>query len=794
MIALDNVGAVVIGRNEGARLEKCLRSLIGRVEAVVYVDSGSSDGSCDLASRLGAEVVALDMLRPFTAARARNEGLAKLRSLKPDVEYVQFVDGDCEVVEDWIVRAQGMMARDDSLGVVCGRRRERYPGASVYNQLCDLEWDTLIGYAKSCGGDAMFRVTAFEKAGGFDARLIAGEEPELCLRLRDVGWNVLRIDAEMTLHDAAMTEFGQWWRRAVRGGHACAEGAWMHGKSQELFNVRRIARIVWWGLVLPLATVVLTMSASLWCALLPLLYVAPFLRARGEQRRRGRSSRVATLYGFYSTLDKFPSLIGAWLFLFGKLTHRQSGLIEYKAAGAAQSIAYVAPVLPALSETFVYREIFALRDRKVAIVPVSVHKGQESISDQTLARLKVESVQVYADGWMRLGLHALKEVLAHPIRGLGTLRCVVSDAMMGSDLDGRPRKKVVGQGVAGLALAYRLRRRVVSRIHAHFAHAPATIGMYAAGQLGVAFSFTGHANDLFRERTLLAEKLRRAQFVSCISQWHREMYRQVEAVRSFALPVIRCVVNTQEFKPAEGKRDLSKILSVGRLVEKKGFDVLICAVAALGRRGIDVDCEIVGDGPCRAALEALIRELGVGDRVRLLGAKSNAQVRELMANAGLFVLACKEDSQGDRDGIPVALMEAMASGLCVVSGDLVSIRELVVHEKTGLMVTPGDVDEFAEAIGSLIADPELAGRLSSQGCAWVRHEFSMETNVERLMAAFGIPVTSSVGDEVRPFVMEEAVEETVEAAVEEVDEEADEVRDEEADDEADEFDGWRRSA
>jgi glycosyltransferase involved in cell wall biosynthesis len=204
---LKQVGLVAIGRNEGSRLRQCLRAAIGQVAWVVYVDSGSTDGSLELARSIGADTVELDLSIPFTAARARNEGFARLLQLVPDIEFVQFVDSDCEMVDGWIDRAHSQLAAKPDVAAVCGRRRERYPAASIYNQLCDIEWDTPVGEAQACGGDSMMRAWTFEQVEGFNPALIAGEEPEMCVRPGQKGWKILRLDAEMTLHDAQMTSF-----------------------------------------------------------------------------------------------------------------------------------------------------------------------------------------------------------------------------------------------------------------------------------------------------------------------------------------------------------------------------------------------------------------------------------------------------------------------------------------------------------------------------------------------------------------------------------------------------------
>ena len=227
----ETVDAVVIGRNEGARLLACLASLRGRVRRVVYVDSGSRDRSVISAREAGAIVVPLDMTKPFTAARARNAGIFALADDPPD--FVQLIDGDCTLDPDWLPAALDAFARTPRAVVVCGRRRERHPEVSIYNTLTDHEWNTPVGKARACGGDALFRYVPLLNVGGFRDDLIAGEEPELCLRLQRTGGEIWRIDAEMTLHDAALTRFGQWWRRMVRSGHAFAEGAALHGGAAE---------------------------------------------------------------------------------------------------------------------------------------------------------------------------------------------------------------------------------------------------------------------------------------------------------------------------------------------------------------------------------------------------------------------------------------------------------------------------------------------------------------------------------------------------------------------------------
>lgn len=312
------VDAVVIGRNEGARLVACLNALQGRVRRVVYVDSGSTDASVATARAAGAEVVALDLDQPFTAARARNAGLLALAEAPP--EFVQLVDGDCVLDPGWISAALAAFARHPDAVVVCGRRRERFPEASVYNRMADREWDTPIGQAKACGGDALMRFAPVMAAGGYRDDLIAGEEPELCLRLRRAGGAIWRIDAEMTLHDAALLRFGQWWTRMVRSGHAFAEGADLHGAGPERHWIAETRRAMLWGVAGPVIVVAAGLVHPLGWAL-ALVYPAQVARLA---RREGWDWALLTVLG------RFAEARGVLGYHLSRVLGRRRGLIEYK--------------------------------------------------------------------------------------------------------------------------------------------------------------------------------------------------------------------------------------------------------------------------------------------------------------------------------------------------------------------------------------------------------------------------------------------------------------------------------
>lgn len=330
---MNSTGVVVIGRNEGNRLKQCLLSVLKKVKTVVYVDSGSTDGSVELASSLGASVVKLDLSIPFTAARARNAGFEYLLQIEPHVEFVQFVDGDCLVVDGWLEKAAEILNTKPKCLVVCGRRREQFPANSIYNRLCNIEWDTPLGEARACGGDAMMRVSVVKQVGGFNPTLIAGEEPELCVRLRQTGGKILRIDAEMTLHDAQIMHFRQWWKRSVRNGHAYAEGAWLHGQPPEKHWVKESRRIWFWGLILPfLAVASLWLTGMISIILLFAAYAILFFRVYKYAKTREISDSDALVYGLFCILDKFPQLIGQIQFHLSRLLRIKSTIVEYKGA------------------------------------------------------------------------------------------------------------------------------------------------------------------------------------------------------------------------------------------------------------------------------------------------------------------------------------------------------------------------------------------------------------------------------------------------------------------------------
>jgi glycosyltransferase involved in cell wall biosynthesis len=326
--AVTTFGVVVIGRNEGDRLKRCLHSVESMHNRVVYVDSGSTDDSIAIARAGAAAVVELDLRMAFTAARARNEGFQNLIQMQPALDYVFFVDGDCEVVPGWLDKATQFLDRRSDVAVVSGIRRERFPEKSIYNLLIDIEWrEYPFGDVKICGGDALIRVSALRQVNGYRAELICGEEPEMCVRLRKAGWRIWRLNEPMALHDAAMYRFGQWWKRGIRGGYAFALGASLHGAPPERHSVFESWRAWIWGLGIPLTTVFLVAAGSWWNLLLLAIYPLQVVRLA---RRGKRSKRENWWRGAALVLGKFPELIGQMKFVADRIRGAQSRLIEYK--------------------------------------------------------------------------------------------------------------------------------------------------------------------------------------------------------------------------------------------------------------------------------------------------------------------------------------------------------------------------------------------------------------------------------------------------------------------------------
>lgn len=330
---MTQIGIVAIGRNEGERLIRCLDSLRAQLPLqvpIIYVDSGSTDGSQAAATDRGVEVVALDLSIPFTAARARNAGFQYLQQHHP-VEYVQFVDGDCEVVAGWIEAAVQFLDRTPAAVAVCGWRRERYPERSPFNRICDVEWRSgSVGEIGNFGGDVMLRSAALAAVGGYNDRVIAAEDDEVSVRLRQAGGQLYRIDQDSTIHDANMHHWSQWWQRAKRCGYAYGLVHSIHGAPPEQKFHREVNRTWIWGFLMPVLALAAAWPTQGWSLLLLARYPITALKVILGSRRRGLSSADSWAWGISCGFSVIPEAFGLLNFQLDRWQKRQAQIIEYK--------------------------------------------------------------------------------------------------------------------------------------------------------------------------------------------------------------------------------------------------------------------------------------------------------------------------------------------------------------------------------------------------------------------------------------------------------------------------------
>ena len=330
-------------------------------------------------------------------------------------------------------------------------------------------------------------------------------------------------------------------------------------------------------------------------------------------------------------------------------------------------------------------------------------------------------------------------VVAAPFLFRGRFLNALANAFFGKRENVRGRIAGIAHLIVACHWARGLRREQVSLIHSQWIHSCGTIGMYGAWLLGVPFSFTGHAVDLFKYRVALEDKIRRADFIICISTFHREFFKQNSA-RDEQLHIAYCGIDPRLFspRPQHSKRQGPfRILSSGRLVEKKGFEYLIDTCKLLADRGEEFECVIAGSGPLERDLRARIDAVGLSDRVKMTGQPlKQEKIPEFMHSGDIYCLPCVWAKDNDVDGLPQMLMEAMACGLPVISTRLVGIPDLVIDGKTGLLVEPRNAEQLAEAILSLKNEPDRAAQLAEAGRGWVVEKFNLSNCLEPLLNQF----------------------------------------------------------
>lgn len=400
-------------------------------------------------------------------------------------------------------------------------------------------------------------------------------------------------------------------------------------------------------------------------------------------------------------------------------------------------IAYLAPEIPALSATFVYNEILALEELGNEILPISVHKPKDEATDIRLSSLKNKVIHLYDTQKLRVIKSHFYLLLSHPVRYLETLVLLLSDMF---------KLGVFSRGALGLGyrfffsaqLARLLIDNNVQHFHVHFAHVPTDIAMYASKMSGVSFSITAHANDIFERGWLLREKVTRSHFFATISDFNKRYLIDDKQVDANKLCIVRCGVDTRVFSHLQ-RRVISSPVNIGvigRLVEKKGIDTLIDAMNVISKTSIDFKLNIAGSGPLEAALKSQVDRYELNSNVIFLGALAHSEVAEFITSLDLFVLPCKKDKNGDMDGIPVVLMEAMMSGVPVISSHISGIPELIINDVTGLLVDPDNVEQLVQAIMKLTENELLQQSLSNEAKNKVEQEFSLLVNAQRLNALF----------------------------------------------------------
>jgi glycosyltransferase involved in cell wall biosynthesis len=387
------------------------------------------------------------------------------------------------------------------------------------------------------------------------------------------------------------------------------------------------------------------------------------------------------------------------------------------------AVLYLVTRFPAVTETFVVNEWLALSER-FRMQLVALRRSAEAPVHAETSRVLPF---VRFPGALRPAAH-LFWLLRRPRVYLSALAAVVRGGLRFSVLEAAKETVVFAKAVPVARLAARER---IDHLHAHFASHPATAAWVVHRLTGIPFSFTAHANDLFVAPVLLDRKVADARFVIAISEYNRGVL--LDSCPGARVEVVHCGVDTDRYAwRGPGERAPDRVVCVASLFEKKGHLDLIDALGLLAERRPGVVLELVGDGPERDRIVERARERGVAERVSLLGALSAEDVRARLAEARAFALPSIRLPSGRMEGIPVALMEAMASGVPVVATRISGIPELVQHDVTGLLVEPHDPAGLAAALDSLLSDETLAAELALNGRRLVEGSFNLEVEARRL--------------------------------------------------------------
>lgn len=397
-----------------------------------------------------------------------------------------------------------------------------------------------------------------------------------------------------------------------------------------------------------------------------------------------------------------------------------------------KNIAYLAPEIPALSATFVYQEILELEKLGLKIKSVSIHRPINKALSPELEKLENRTFYLYEQSSLKVIISNILLLILSPIRYFSTIATVFSDINRVGILSHVGKGLIFRFFIAGGFVRY-LRKNNIEHIHSNFAHIPTDITMYATKLHGSTFSFISHANDLFERGWLLKEKVDRSKFAVTISEYNK-IFLINKGADEKKINVIHCGVDTSSFNVRDEKElDSPPLLgALGRMVEKKGFDVLISACDILKKEGVVFKLQLAGGGPLKQALESLAQSFELNDTIEFIDSISHEKVPEWVKSLDLFVLPCQKDKHGDMDGIPVVLMEAMLSGVPVITTRISGIPELVVDNVTGLLCEPNDAISLAKKIQFLLSNEGYRKELCGNAIVKVRNEFDLKKNVKLL--------------------------------------------------------------
>ncbi|WP_269518241.1 glycosyltransferase [Alteromonas sp. BMJM2] len=396
------------------------------------------------------------------------------------------------------------------------------------------------------------------------------------------------------------------------------------------------------------------------------------------------------------------------------------------------NVAYLAPQLTALEATFIYEEIAAVEKCGINVVPFSVNRplayleGNDSLLRRTRYLYDTNKLLI-----ILLGLFAL---LFSGKRGLKALRYLRHDIKK-VGIFSKNAAKLTFQFFAGAMLSKQLKSSSCNHLHIHFAHVATQIGMYAATMAAIPFTVMAHANDIFERGLLLKEKADRSKKLFTISDYNKQ-YLKSKEVNCSSIAIIRCGVDELEFNFKEfDASEVVRLGTLGRLVEKKGVEDLLLAVKTLISKGVRVSLSVGGDGPMLDELKTKAKSLQIENDVHFEGAIPRCVLNEWMQKVDVFVLACKKDRNGDQDGIPVVLMEAMMRSVPVISTSLSGIPELIIDNKTGLLAEPNSPLDLASKIETLIVDANI-GSIVENAHNFTTKEFGRRVNTQRLISFF----------------------------------------------------------